>query len=857
MASAISFGNRNTGLQAGIINGPVNTEIHHYAPGNRTPERLETPPNPTIIIPFSRDTDFVERGEVLDNIHQRCAVSGSRTALVGLGGVGKSQLAIEYAYRTRERSPKTWVFWVHASNAARFKQGFRDIANYVNIPGWQNPTADIFQLVHDWLRDDRKGEWVLILDNVDDAGFLVEARNTNQAEQINSIDIGYLKPLLSYLPQCPNGSILITTRSKITALKLVEQKNIIAIEPMSRADALSLLKNKLEGYENGDDAAELIAALEFMPLAIVQAAANITQRAPRYSVRQYLHDFRKSDRKRTSLLNYEGGQLRRDQEAKNSIILTWQISFDHIRKIRPSAADLLSLMSFFDRQGIPEALLRRESGQKNSRRDQKASNDDNHVNSDANNSSGDEDNTSQSSMSDEFEEDALTLRNYSFISINAKDETFEMHGLVQLATRKWLEAYGQREKWKQHFIRKLYAELPAGEYEDWATCQALFPHVQSAAAQKPEEQDSLRDWASIMYNTAWYAWRIGFGVEAENMSVEAMKVRKRILGREHNDTLDSMAMVGLAYRLRARWDDAEKLFVQVIETHKKKLGVDHPDTLISMANLASTYRNQGRWDAAEELEVQVMEARKMKLGMDHLDTLTSMFNLALTFWNQGRWDAAEELEVQVMEARKKKLGVDHPDTLSIMGNLASTFWNQGRWDAAEELEVQAMEARIKKLGVGHPDTLTSMGNLASTFWSQGRWDAAEELEVQVMEARIKKLGMDHPNTLTSVFNLALTFWNQGRWDAAEELEVQVMEARKKKLGVDHPHTLSSMHNLAFTWKGTGKEVEAVILMEECVQSRKRVLGLNHPDTLSSCTALTDWKAGPARGHYNDSLKDYG
>ncbi|KAG4433233.1 hypothetical protein IFR05_011287 [Cadophora sp. M221] len=90
---------------SGIINGPVNTQFHYHAP----PERPETPPNSLIVIPFSRDADFVERATI-DQIHQKCAVSGSRIALVGLGGVGKSQLAIEYAYQTRDRSPETWVF---------------------------------------------------------------------------------------------------------------------------------------------------------------------------------------------------------------------------------------------------------------------------------------------------------------------------------------------------------------------------------------------------------------------------------------------------------------------------------------------------------------------------------------------------------------------------------------------------------------------------------------------------------------------------------------------------------------------------------------------------------------------------
>jgi hypothetical protein len=171
------------------------------------------------------------------------------------------------------------VFWVHASNAARFEQSFRDIANFVKIPGRKNPQADIFQLVCDWLRDDKRGKWVLILDNVDDAGFLVEARRSGDNRQTGDIESGKLRPLVSCLPQCSHGSILVTTRSEDAALNLIEQRDIITIEPMGSQDALTLFENKLGGHDNstndGDVTAELLVALEFMPLAIVQAATYI------------------------------------------------------------------------------------------------------------------------------------------------------------------------------------------------------------------------------------------------------------------------------------------------------------------------------------------------------------------------------------------------------------------------------------------------------------------------------------------------------------------------------------------------------------------------------------------------------
>lgn len=127
--------------------------------------------------------------------------------------LSKSQPAIEYAYRTREQSPSTtWVFWVHASSAARFEQSFRDIADRVKIPGRRDPAANILQLVYEWLSDEGKGKWVLILDNVDDADFLIKDPGSTQDSQTASGNRVNSRPFISYLPHCSHGSILVTTR---------------------------------------------------------------------------------------------------------------------------------------------------------------------------------------------------------------------------------------------------------------------------------------------------------------------------------------------------------------------------------------------------------------------------------------------------------------------------------------------------------------------------------------------------------------------------------------------------------------------------------------------------------------------
>jgi hypothetical protein len=553
------------------------------------------------------------------------------------------------------------VFWVHASNATRIEQGYREIADQVKLAGRKDPQADVFELVRKWLRNDKNGKWLLVLDNADDAAALSLPASNGQKTQASGGDGAPTRYFSSYLPQSRNGSVLVTSRTRSVALQLVEESDIIPIEPMDDASAQALLQKKLGEKVNKDSTAELAGALEFMPLALVQAAAYIRQRAPRCSVQQYLEAF-KSDRKRTSLLNYDGGRLRRDGEAKNSILITWQISFDHILHARRSAADLLSLMSFFDRQGIPEALVRNQSGTGNGRGGVKA------INADGENSDSD-DSELEANINDGFEEDILTLRNYSFIALTTDATTFGMHGLVQLATRKWLEGQGQLETWKQQYINNLCTEFPTGEHENWAQCQALFPHAKSSLLQPPKAVESLRQWALLLYKAAWYAWQKGNLSDAEKLSMRSMMVRTKLLGKEHEDTLNSMAMVGLATNLAGRWKEAEGLEVQVMETRKRVLGEEHPSTLTSMANLASTYRNQGRWKEAEELEVQVMETRKRVLGEEHPDTLISMANLAFTLKSQSRNDEAISLMGNCFQLQKQVLGPQHPDTASSLAAL--------------------------------------------------------------------------------------------------------------------------------------------------------------------------------------------
>ena len=210
------------------------------------------------------------------------------------------------------------MLWIHGSNAARFEQGVREIAGVVKIRGRDGPKANIFKLVRDWLRSAKSGRWLLVLDNVDDASFLLEPGHSNQRTQEsgNTSDT-----LFRYLLVYDQGSILITTRSEDAARKLVEHPDMISVGTMKGGDAVRLLEKKLGDRMDVTGVLDLGTELENMPLALTQAAAYLRQMGGRCSVAKYIDKLRNSDKSKKSILDKDAGDLRRDREARNSIFL--------------------------------------------------------------------------------------------------------------------------------------------------------------------------------------------------------------------------------------------------------------------------------------------------------------------------------------------------------------------------------------------------------------------------------------------------------------------------------------------------------------------------------------------------------
>jgi tetratricopeptide (TPR) repeat protein len=741
--------------------------------------------------PFRRDADFIDRGTILDNLQDITSPPGSCVALFGLGGVGKSQLAIEYTYRVRESSPLS-VFWVHSGTQARFKEGYQKIAGLVKMNGWDNPKLDTLQLVYDWLCNSENGKWVMVIDNADDDTVFFD-RST--------------KTLSEYVPQSENGRILITSRNRDLAYKLTgNHRSILEIKPMNESDAMSLLRKKLGPDSGRDNAPELLNALDYMPLAITQAAAYIQQRAPRMSVKQYLEVLRRSERDQSRLLTKDLGDARRDGRASNSIIMTWQTSFEHIKSHMPTAASLLSLMCLFDRQGIPEALLQGHY-------------------------TDEEDNA-------DFEDDMQILTSYALVEASSEGD-FEMHRLVQTSTRKWLEVNSQLEHWKEVYTRILNANFSDYD-ENYSICKVAIPHVQAAIDCRPSDSISLEMWAALLRSAGQFLFQLGQYELSEKVTLTSLETRQRLLGPEHPNLLHIMNQHAVILHMRGKYEEAEEVHKHVLATRKRLLGAEHTATLTSMNNLASLYSDIGQLEKSEELNAETIELSKKVLGPEHPDTLGTMNNQVCLYVQQGRYEDAVRLGREVSEKGNKLLGPQHWDTVMSKGILAEALTKLGKLDEAEVLAVEVL-GRSRDIWRDHPTTSVAMSILSEVYRMQKKWKDAQGLALQVRDLNAQWLGPDHPATLTAMGRLGMVYHDQMSLDKAEAIFTEIRERIKKMPKLENSLVSGTMNNLARTWMKQGKQDEAISLMEECVRLQEKVIGPQHPVTVESANALNEWR----------------
>jgi CRP-like cAMP-binding protein/tetratricopeptide (TPR) repeat protein len=800
--------------------------------------------------------------------------------IAGLGGLGKSTVALTAARMARERGYRVW--WVRAADSALLTSGMLEVLRELGAP--ESVTAPVREGARtaperawEFLnRDHGAGRrWLLVFDGADNPAVLAGA------------DAGTPADGTGWLRADPAGIVIVTTRVRDpqvwgTRITLRELK---PLDDEAGAEVLRDLAPEVAD-PGGREARELSARMGGLPLALHLAGAYLGSPFARWSTFAGYRQALDGVELPAALTDIE----EQGADIHSTVQRTWDLSLDALAaEGRPQARPLLLVLSCFaPATPIPSWLLQLpplaellagpgHAGQDNGaeRRGLRAG--------------------------------LQGLSRTGLIDISATGSpagvhTVTVHPVVADANRIRLAASADAERAAvQETAVALFEAATAGldpvRPGDWLTWRRLRAHMNAAidlladdldpavlarllsvsavgteallgagrlaaagklaqasvaaAAFLPPDHPATLTARGYLARTLVRRGRSG---EAETIFRELLADRLRVQGEDHLGTLATRHDLAAALGVQGRFGEAEELYRRLLADDYRLRGPDHRETLAARSNLARMIGLRGRYAEAEDLSRQVLDAQRQVLGPDHPDCLASRQNLARLATKAGRYAEAEQMYRRLLTDRRRVLGEYHPDTLATRHRLARIIGLQGRYADAEELCYQVLRDRRRLLGEDHPDNLSTRHRLARMLSLQGRYADAEPMFRQVLAARRRVLGEDHPDTLSTEHRLGWLIGRQGRYSEAIDIVNQVLGGRRNALGDDHPETLAARETVAWLTGLRGKPAEAGELAREVLAARRRVLGDDHPDTLTTRGTLA-WTAELQR-RYADAEQQY-
>ncbi len=752
-------------------------------------------------VPYSRNPHFTGRDDLLDRLRQqftptqqndsaqtRRVVLTQPLAIKGLGGIGKTQIAVEYAYRSRDLDRYTHTLWVNAMSEETIITSLVAIAEVLPSFFAKNEADQqkLVEAVKRWLELCEQ-RWLLIFDNVD-----------NPDE---------LPTIQKYLPQGGNGSVLLTTRAN--AIGSLGASSI-EVEDMDLTEGTEFLLHRAQrkppSEEERDEATNVVITLDCFPLALDQAGAYIEETGCGFV--EYLKVYQDH---RKELLSRRGQQA---TNYPNSVATTWSLSFQKVKQANPASAELLRLCAFLAPDKIPEELIR--DGAK-------------HWNS-----------LLQRAAADPFTFDQMIaeLRKFSLVARLAETHMLSIHRLVQAVQMDTMTPKVQRQ-WAERVVRAVNEVFPENpdDMDAGPQCLRYLDQAQVCKALIEQYKLDLIEAAKLLNRAGIYLDEHALYTIAEPLYQRSLAMYERLLGDMHLDTAASLNNLAILYIKQGKYAEAEPLLKRALAICKQELGDVHPSTATSLSNLAELYAKQGKYAEAELLYQNALAAEEQELEDRHPDVATSLNNLARLYVKQGKYTEAEPLLKRALSTREQELGDTHSDVATSLNDLAILYIEQGEYTEAESLLKRALAIYEQGLGDIHPDMATSLNNLARLYAEQDRYAEAEVLYQRALAIYEQGLGDMHPYTATSLNNLAELYAQQGKYAEAEPLYQRALSIRMQELGDAHPDVAISLNNLAELFVEQGKYAEAELLHQRALAIYEQGPGDMHPGMATSLNNL--------------------
>jgi tetratricopeptide (TPR) repeat protein len=753
------------------------------------------------MVPFARSHSFVGRSSILAQIRKHCSSKGGqKLTIYGLGGCGKTAIALEAAYELRDYNPLCAVFWIAAVSRESIELSFQEIGVLLNIPDILDQKNNTKQLVKARLSNETFGSWLLVVDNADDTSILFGSREGNHGAE----------RLIDYLPSSRHGSILFTTRTRLAAVELSEA-NSIALEQLTISEATGILETRLlpeHRHESKDRKVtnEFLDMLVCSALAIVQAVAFINKND--ITLEDYILHYRGSEKDAMDLLSKEFEDQSRYREIENPIATTWYITFEQIRKHNDESVRLLSFMACMANNDIPETLL-----------------------------------PSSNDMIKRAEAIGM-LKAYAFVTerttrnggqkerVPQPTKTFDIHPLVHLAMRGWLKAHGQWSLYITETMQRLFDAFAYREFDSrdrWIPCLLHASHFADILdLQTHKDSIQLLSLVGLRY------LRLGRYFTSETYFRKAFERSEILLGRADPCTKAHLHYRGVALMIAGRFKEAEFIFQETTAMRQEIRGKEDPDILSASDDLGRLFFISGRYSEAREIQEEQVALSKEILGEMHSDTMDRMGSLAQTYHANNMSREARTMYSEQVQLSTQLLGETHTTTIRLMTGLAGVLSETGNHTEAEYLYRKTLALCENLFGKKHPGTIEPMINLGQALVSSKRFNEAESLlyEAGSLAGKFE----EDPETLTKVmFHLAVLFTTQERYPEAEDLFQNLLNQQRSLCEKENQGMLFAVEGLACVVSAQGRYEEAVSLYEHVYNSRKRLFGLDNQETIRANT----------------------
>ena len=591
---------------------------------------------------------------------------------------------------------------------------------------------------------------------------------------------------------------------------------------------------------NDTELLRLAQSLDYLPLAMVQAAGFITENS--ISIGGYMKLF-EADASAVQLLEHKVEESGRDSDIPSSVYATWKLSIEQIQKAYPKSAELIFLMAHYEQVQIPTSLLKH------------------HVGHDV----------------VEFTTIIGVLLRFSLI-VGGRDATYNMHRLVQLVVKHWLAASGAAAEWQSKALRLLSSHFPSGEFETWVLCASLESHAVKmihTPAIKHADRPLL---GTLQINLAWYYSNRGrwssaeeyaraasitfqetYGLrhretlaaktkfalilkqnskleEAEVVIKQTIDESKALLGSKDQQYFDALDVFALIAQTRGRLTVAEKACRKALSRREKVLGPHHPSVFRSQRRLATILEFSGRYDQAETCIMRALNGQKHLIGTPDKAALQVMQRLVFIQHAQGKYVEAEKTAGEFLKLTTATYGPDHIDTQEARYTFAYSLVANSKIEEAETIFLSLIEFIEKEhpFGPDHQYNFFIQRALSSIRIMQGRYADASRLQLTAWNGIQKTYGKHHAKTYEhqSAYAAALILADASELDAAMILQQQAYDGLKVVVGKEHPSTLTALLRLSEAHATKRELGRALKLAEQCLRGREKMLNVNHPDTLA-------------------------